>query len=170
MKEIIFLVVAIVTVVSAIYVTFSKNIVYSAFALLLTLASMAGLYLFLSADFLAGIQLLLYVGGILVLIIFAVMMTQDINKKGASNLSRFSIAAVVIILSFLAYWLHGIWNMDWAVKAQVYQSTTSRIGDSLLRKYLLPFEVISVLLLVGLVGAIAVARLSHVVKAKDEEK
>jgi NADH-quinone oxidoreductase subunit J len=78
MKEIIFYLFAIITVVPAVIVVTTKNIIYAAFALMFTLFGVAGLYVFLSADFLAAVQVLIYVGGILVLILFGVMLTRGI--------------------------------------------------------------------------------------------
>ena len=75
----VFYLVAIITVGSALMVAFSRNIIYSAFSLLGTFAGVAGLYVFLGADFVAAVQLLIYVGGILILILFAVMLTHRIT-------------------------------------------------------------------------------------------
>lgn len=160
MKDIIFLILALITIGSAIYIAFSKNIVRSVFSLLLTLSSIAGFYVFLSADFLAGIQLLVYVGGILVLLIFAVVLTQGIGQTDNSNPSRSPWISVVILLVFLAVWLFGIWDVNWGSVEGIQKPVTHLIGNNLLTKFLLPFEVISVLLLVGLIGAVAVVRLT----------
>jgi NADH-quinone oxidoreductase subunit J len=77
--KIIFYAVALLTIGSAVVVAFSRNIIYSAFALLGTFAGVAGLYVFLGADFVAAVQLLIYVGGILIVILFAVMLTHRIS-------------------------------------------------------------------------------------------
>ena len=80
-----FYLVALITVVSAFGVAFSPNIVYSAFSLVGTFGGVAGIYIFLGADFVAGVQVLIYVGGILVLILFAIMLTHRISEIHLSN-------------------------------------------------------------------------------------
>lgn len=170
MKDGVFIFLILVTLGSAVFTCFSKNIVYSAFSLLLTLGGIAGFYLMLGADFLAGIQLLLYVGGILVLIIFAVMLTHGVEQGKNTNPSRNPIIALIIGGAFLAVWLHGIWNTKWLSSTMNYEATTAILGNALLKKYLLPFELISVLLLVGLVGTVAVARLAHVGGKLNKDK
>jgi len=81
----VFYLIALITVVSAGMVAFSRNIIYSAFSLLGTFMGVAGLYVFLGADFVAAVQLLIYVGGILVLILFAVMLTHRITDVQITN-------------------------------------------------------------------------------------
>ena len=155
-----FYVVAALTLASAAVVTFSRNIVYSAFALLFTLMGVAAVYVMLSNDFMAAVQLLLYVGGILVLILFAVMLTSHIEDAARSNLPTGRAGAVLLFLGVFAALTAAVLGTVWkgALAADVFEPTTARIGNSLLGPYLLPFEIISVLLLLGLVGAVAVAR------------
>src|SRR6202158_6411924 len=93
----VFYLVAALTVVSAAGVAFSRNIVYSAFALMGSFMGVAGLYVFLAADFVAVIQVLIYVGGILVLILFAVMLTHRIADVRVSNRSVGRLAALVVL-------------------------------------------------------------------------
>ncbi len=162
MKEIIFVLFALLTVGSALYIAISRNIVYAVFSLLLTLGSVAALYVFLGADFLAGIQLLVYVGGILVLIIFAVMLIQGIEKGKDTNPRRVPVVALIFALILLSSFLYAIWQVDWPTGVNpVNAPSTKAIGNSLLKNYLLPFEAISVLLLIGLIGSVTVARLAH---------
>lgn len=146
-------------IVSAALVAFTRNILYSALALLATLLSVAALYVFLHADFLAVTQLLLYVGGVLVLILFAVMLTARIGTASETNpaLGRFSGAvlggALFALLSLLAF--KAPWKTSAPSRAE---STAEAIGDLFLGEYLLPFEVASLLLLATLVAAVVVAR------------
>ncbi len=95
----VFYLVAIVTVGSALMVAFSRNIIYSAFSLLGTFAGVAGLYVFLGADFVAAVQLLIYVGGILILILFAVMLTHRITDVEITN--RAALSSYLIIGAIL---------------------------------------------------------------------
>ncbi len=160
--EIIFYAFAVVTVGSACVVVFSKNIIYSAFALLFTFFGVAGLYVLLNADFLAVTQLLIYVGGILVLLLFGVMLTSNvvsINVKSGS----LHILAAVIAVALLAGSLSGIIVMtDWFVTKSTgeitLQTTSKEIGTALISTHVLPFEIASVILLVAVVGAAMMAR------------
>lgn len=160
--EIIFYFFAVVTVASAAVVVFARNIVYSAFALLFTFFGVAGIYVLLNADFLAITQLLIYVGGILVLLLFGVMLTTNtVNldiKTGSGNV-WFS----VVLMSLFAGTLGGIiWTSDWFVSKQTSelaaQTTSKEIGSALITTHLLPFEIASVILLVAIVGAAMMAR------------
>ncbi len=128
--------------------------------LLVTLCGVAGLYGLLSADFLAGIQILIYVGGILILIVFAVMLTQNISEGKKSNPSRFPLVSLVIGIVFLGGMGYFIWRFPWNNGYFSFKPITTDLGNALLKEYLLPFEVISILLLVGLIGALTIARVS----------
>jgi NADH-quinone oxidoreductase subunit J len=159
MKAIIFYLLALLTVGSAAVVAFSRNIVYSAFSLLGTFMGVAGLYVLLAADFVAVIQVLIYVGGILVLIIFAVMLTHRIDDVAVSNRSVGRIPAAVIVVSVGVLMGTAIVSARWAQTANVRVApTTAGIGDAFLGPYILPFELASVVLLVALIGAIVVSR------------
>lgn len=160
--EIIFYFFAVVTVGSAMVVVFSKNIVYSAFALLFTFFGVAGIYVLLNADFLAITQLLVYVGGILVLLLFGVMLTTNTVtidiKSGTMN-----VIPATIVMALLAGMLGGIfWTSDWFMSKQtgeiVHTTTTTEIGNALITSHVLPFEIASVVLLVAVVGAAMMAR------------
>jgi len=145
-------------VVGAGIVAFARNIVHSAFALLGTFAGMAGLYAMLSADLVAVIQLMVYVGGVLILILFSVMLTARIDEANVSNpaIGRFGgLLAFVLIACVMVYAGIAVLGRD-AVQAPV-EPTVPGIGDALLTRYVLPFEVISVLLLAALLGAVTIA-------------
>lgn len=157
--DVVFYVFAAVIVASAAMVAFSRNIVYSAFALLFTFFAVAGIYVLLSADFLAAVQLLIYVGGILVLILFAVMLTHRISDVEISNQSLRPAQGALILIGVMAILLGVIFKTEWSLQGQLqYQPTIANMGDALLKKYLLPFEVVSVLLLAALMGAAVIAR------------
>jgi NADH-quinone oxidoreductase subunit J len=147
-----------VTVASAAAVVLSRRLIYSAFALLFTFFGVAGLYVLLGADFLAAVQLLVYVGGILVLLLFGVMLTHriyDLDLRGESGqLSSGLIVAagLFVILSLTAL------RSQWAASERAPAATTSAIGRLFLHEYLLPFEAASLLLLVALVGAAMIVR------------
>jgi NAD(P)H-quinone oxidoreductase subunit 6 len=155
----VFYLICLVTVVSAGMVAFSRNIIYSAFSLLGTFMGVAGIYVFLGADFVAAVQLLIYVGGILVLILFAVMLTHRITDVEITNRAAGTVPALLVIGVFIYLLIQTIRETPW-VKAKeiVYVATTAKIGDSFLYEYLLPFELASLVLLGAMIGAVVLSR------------
>ncbi len=155
----VFVFLALATLVGAASVALSRNIFWSAMGLLSSLVGVGGLYVLLSADFIAVTQVLVYIGGVLVLIIFAVMLTSQIKDINVSNRSLglaggfAAFFVVALLLSFVALWT------PWKLTTQApLTATTAAIGDGLLGKWLLPFEIASVVLIATLVGAIVIAR------------
>lgn len=144
---------------SALIVVYGRNLVHSAFALLATFFSAAVFYVFLGADFLAGAQVLVYVGGILTLLLFGVMLTNriyDLNLR--TETFQTGPAALVAAGVFLMLTL-VILKTPWKQASLIEEGpTTGRIGELLMTDYLLPFEVASVLLLVALLGAAMLVR------------
>jgi NAD(P)H-quinone oxidoreductase subunit 6 len=155
----VFYLVALITVGSALMVALSRNIIYSAFSLLGTFAGVAGLYVFLGADFVAAVQLLIYVGGILILILFAVMLTRRITDVEITNRAAGRVPAVIIIGLLIYLLVQAVRETPWVkVKEAVYQPTTAKIGDLFLEEYLLPFELASLVLLAAMIGAVVLSR------------
>jgi NADH-quinone oxidoreductase subunit J len=158
-SDLLFLIVAFITVGSAAVVVLSRSLIYSAFALLFTFFGVAIIYVLLGADFLAATQVLIYVGGILILLLFGVMLTHKLYNL---NLKTETIQvfpgmliafAVFVTLALVA--THTRWN---AVPAKELVPTTEAIGRSFMNEYLLPFEIASILLLVALIGAAMLVR------------
>jgi NAD(P)H-quinone oxidoreductase subunit 6 len=140
-------------------VAFSRNIIYSAFSLLGTFAGVAGLYVFLGADFVAAVQVLIYVGGILVLILFAVMLTHRITDVEITNRAAGRLPGLLVVAVFLVLLIQTIRETPWVkAKEVVHQPTTARIGDLFLENYLLPFELASLVLLAAMIGAVVLSR------------
>jgi NAD(P)H-quinone oxidoreductase subunit 6 len=159
MGALIFYLLAVLTIGSALIVALSRNIVYSAFSLLGAFMGVAGLYALLAADFVAVIQILVYVGGILVLIVFAVMLTHRIDDVAVSNRSVGRLPAALIVGAVGVIMGVGVVASRWAQKADVQViPTTYGIGNAFLGPYILPFELASVVLLVVLIGAVVVSR------------
>jgi NADH-quinone oxidoreductase subunit J len=154
----VFWVFATLTLSSAAVVVLSRTLIYSAFALLFTFFGVAGLYVLLGADFLAATQLLIYVGGILVLLLFGVMLTHkiydlDLRTETTQLAAGFIVAGgLFVILSAIAL------KTEWPGVARLPAPSTSGIGRLFLSDYLLPFEAASVLLLVALMGAAMIVR------------
>jgi NADH:ubiquinone oxidoreductase subunit 6 (subunit J) len=159
MADIVFWVIASITVISAAFVVLNNQLLYSAVALLITLFGVAGLYVFLWADFIAGVQLIVYIGGILVLIIFGIMLTNRISSVRLSQTNvQQGIGAVVSIWLLILISL-VISKTPWLqLEAVEPISTVNNIGILLLTKYLLPFEAASLLLLGALIGAAVLSR------------
>lgn len=157
---------ALLTLGSAGVVAFARNIIHSAVALLGTFTGVAGLFVLLSADFLAATQVLVYVGGTLTLILFAVMLTARIDSVRDSNPTRRRAAAGVLVAVLLFVlgkvagntpWETGLVGAPGALRvAQV--PSTARLGHAFLGEYVLPFELASLVLLAAMVGAVVLAR------------
>lgn len=161
MLDFMFVVFAALAVLGAAVLFFHPSIVHGAFALVASLLGVAGLYWTLGADFLGATQLLLYVGGVTVLLLFAVMLTTRDAQR--IQIGRYVLGALLVGL--LGAWLVQACQGALAVLAGAPlpgdpQPTTPALGEAFLDRgrYLLPFEAISVLLLVVLVGAVTLAR------------
>lgn len=155
----IFIVFAAMTVGSAAVVAFARSIVHCIFALLFTLFGVAGLYGVLQADFLAASQVMIYVGGILVLLLFGVMLTHKVATVGMKNPSFQQGWAALLCTALLAVMLVVIFRTPWpVVERPPVQPTPPAIGVHLMTDFLLPFEVVSVLLFAALIAAALMAR------------
>jgi NAD(P)H-quinone oxidoreductase subunit 6 len=149
---------AAVTVGSALGVALGRNILYSAFALMGTFLGVAATFVLLGADFLGVVQLFVYVGGILVLTIFAVMLTHRIDVQ-VSNRAVGRLPGLVLTGVVFWWMVRVALRAQWHVEAPGAPSpTTAGIGEAFLTTYVLPFEVASIVLLAALIGAIVVSR------------
>lgn len=157
-NTLVFYCVAIFTVATAGVTVFSQNIIRSAFSLLGALIGVAALFGMMGADFLAVVQMMVYVGGVMVLILFAVMLTHRIREVSVSNKSVTPVAGGIVALATLGLLLIGIWRGLPSDLSPVYVSITPRIGENLLGAFLLPFLVAPVLLTGVLVGSVVIAR------------
>jgi NADH:ubiquinone oxidoreductase subunit 6 (subunit J) len=155
-------------VVSALVVLFTRNVLYAAFSLIVTFFGVAVLYLFAGADFVAVTQILVYIGGILVLIIFGIMLTHRISGEAVTTQVHNRWPGLLIGLSLFGVLVYGILQADlnrlpWietaAASGQVIQeSTIEQIGVMLMSRYIFPFELAALLLLVALIGAAFIAK------------
>jgi len=155
-----FIVFAAITVLGALVMAFHHNIVHSAFALVATLFGVAGLYWTMGADFLGGLQVLLYVGGVTVVLLFAVMLTtRDAMRR---SMARYVLMAPIVGLAGAQ--IYGAYaSLAQSVPADELPergSSIEAIGNALVAPdgHLLTFEVVAVLLLLVLIGAVTVAR------------
>ncbi len=170
--ELAFWILSICTVISAIAVIQIQDLFRSALFLIVTLLGVAGLFILLGAEFLAGVQLMVYVGAISVLIIFAILMTRDLEEGNPSHSFRLPVAIVAIIFILFAYYVITQ-GTDWngrlisenldaeqqKVAATVFfKESIPSLARMLLTDFVLAFEMVSVLLLAAALGALALVR------------
>ena len=156
-----FSVMAVLGSLAAVRVVTAKNVVHAALYLVVTLTSVAGVYLLLAAEFVAWVQILIYVGAIVILFLFGLMLTKaPIGRDSLDNQQRLVALVVAVgVLAGLVFLLNGAfdWN-DPGSKIAVTETDTFAVGTSLFSSYVLPFEAISFLLLAALIGAVVLAR------------
>ena len=154
--EIAFAVVAIMGLFAAFRVVTTDNVVHGALYLVLTLGSVAGVYLVLGAEFVAWVQVLIYVGAVVVLLLFGLMLTKaPIGPHALDNQQR-ALAAAVALAVFGGLVALVVDGFKGETGASV--STSAQIGTSIFSDWVLPFEIVSILLLSALVGAVVIAR------------
>ena len=162
-EQIIFIIVAAVTLVAGLSVVTSRNLIHSALWLILTLSGIAVFYVLLNAGFFAVIQVVIYIGAIAILFIFAAMLTRRVMQDtGPQSNSNWWLGAVVALLFFAGITLVLINWQGFATQAPMFTNTSgqlSQLGLALVSpdEYVLPFELASVLLVAGMIGAIFVA-------------
>jgi NAD(P)H-quinone oxidoreductase subunit 6 len=149
---------ALLTLGSAAVVALARNVMHSALALLGTLVGVAGLYGLLAADFLAVVQVLVYVGGTLILFLFAAMLTAGIDDPSSSNAprkrKRAAFGTAVLVTGLTAVALDTVWPTQEVTALP----STAKLGHALLGAYVVPFELASLVLLAALVGSVTLAR------------
>jgi NADH:ubiquinone oxidoreductase subunit 6 (subunit J) len=149
---------AIIILVGAIGVVSLRNIMHSALCLGVSLLGVAGVFLLLGGDFLAAVQVTVYVSGILVLMLFVVMLTQRLYDRSLSQTNEQVVAAGILCLLVLVPLLFAIFGTDFDRVLTEPKTTVAMLGRLLLTDYVVPFEVASVLLLAAMVGAILLTR------------
>ncbi len=154
-----FWILAIVTVLAAIGVIVQKNVFRAALALVLCLASVAGIFVTLSADFLAGAQILVYIGAISVIIILAIMLTREFSHGSTSN--KFKFPAFIIVALFFGVVAFAILKTNWQIATvDPAAPTTPALAEKLFGQsgFILPLEIAPVIILAVILGAIVLAR------------
>ena len=149
-----------VTVLAALGAVNLPNIFHAALALAAALVGVALIFLALGAEFLAVVQILLYVGAVMTLVIFAIMLTQGLGNKLQKSKNELSLAAAGACAAFFTALFQILRKTSWPVNPQNLSRriTTADIGSALMGHFVFPFEVISVILLAALVGAVIIAR------------
>ncbi len=157
--DLIFYLFALLTIVSALAVVSSDNIVRSAFYLLATFFGVSGLYVLLGADFVAVTQIMVYIGGILILLLFGVMLTSNIThveiKKGMKSMLPAIVAIGILLGALISMMIDTRWKLN---PSTIPQTTSFELGKLLITDYVLIFELLGILLLIALIGAASMAR------------
>ena len=172
--DILFWVIAVSTIIASIAVVQLRDIFRAALFLIVSFLGVAGMFVLLRAEFLAAVQVLIYVGAISVLIIFAILMTRDVEEGSPSNRLRIPVGIVAALLGGMAIFVAV--ETDWALLEEavaggsdvagaakieiglVFSNTIPSIARLLIREFVLAFEVASVLLLAAIIGALALVR------------
>jgi len=156
---ILFYIFALLTIASAVFLVTTKNIMYSAVSLFVTLFSIACLFILLRADFIAVTQIMVYVGGILILLLFGIMLTHKITDVDIKTNNLNIIPSVIFTVGITAIIIIIMLTTKWRLMVPVKsESTINEIGKLMLTRYLLPFEIASIVLLISLIGAAMYAR------------
>ena len=154
----VFYLLAFVIILSALMVVTLKNIFHSALFLILALFSVAGIFVLLHAEFLAAVQILIYVGAVSVLIIFAIMLTSQLASKKIEQSNEQVTVAIFVTVGFMAAALLSLSNTVWRISDMLLPADNIfTLGKLLMTDYVLPFEVVSIVLLAALIGAIVLA-------------
>jgi NADH-quinone oxidoreductase subunit J len=161
-----FIALALVAIIGGVLLLNLTKVVHMVVALVFTFISIAGIYILLSAEFLAVVQVLIYSGAISIIMLFGIMLTKhNDEEEAAAKGGRWRKAFLLLgVLAFGAVFYIGIYNLDFgSTPAALHENNAEQIGISLFSDYVIPFELMSVLLLVAFVGAIVLSK-------KDEEK
>ena len=135
----------------------ARNLMHAVLLLILSFVGMAGLFITLSADFVGVVQVLIYAGAIAVLMIFAVMLTPRSDRNNAGNILQ--LPALVLSGLLTTGLVFVVLQTDWREASRgSFDATAASIGDALLKPFVLPFEIASVLLVVAMIGAIVLVR------------
>lgn len=154
-----FWIMAVVAVVAALGVIFLRNVFRAALSLILCFITVAGLYITLSADFLAAVQILVYVGAISVLIILAIMMTREVQQGSPTN--KMKLPAFIVAVVLLGIMIYTVTRTSWQIAAESpLTPTTVPLATKLFSEngFILPVEIAAMLLLAAILGAIVIAR------------
>lgn len=158
----IFYLISALTVFFAFRLVVARNLFHSAIFLAMTLIGVACVYLYLDAEFLAMAQILIYVGAIVTLFLFAIMLTANIQDKSIIQTNKLVFISIISAALFILLLLRMLNGNSWIAAGTPGQASgLSELGKSLMTTYVLPFEVISVILIAVLVGAVVIGRVDR---------
>jgi NADH:ubiquinone oxidoreductase subunit 6 (subunit J) len=146
-----------ITIGAALGVVVVRNLIHAVVFLVVSFMGVAGLYITLSADFVAVTQILIYAGAVSVLLLFAIVLTPRGDRGNSESFLRLPALFLALLVAFTLGYVAI--DTDWVISdREGFEETASVIGEALLDKYVLPFEIASVLLLVAMIGAIVLAK------------
>jgi NADH-quinone oxidoreductase subunit J len=159
-----FMVLALVAVIGGVLLLNLTKVIHMVISLIFTFLSIAGIFILLSAEFVAIVQVMIYAGAITIIMLFGIMLTRhDAENEGTDSKWR-KLALFISVLAFGAVFYLGIYNLDLPMlENTLHVNNTFQIGEAIYSKFVIPFELMSVLLLVALIGAIVLAK-------KDDDK
>lgn len=157
-SQIAFLILGSLVLLMALLVVSVRNIVHAALSLVACFAGVAGIYVLLQAEFLAVAQVLIYIGAITVLILFGIMLTRQITGRDTPPLASHWRGSLVAAALFFILLLYVVRNGPWPVTEGAAMDSTVGVGQLLALQYVLPFELVSLILLAALVGAVLIAK------------
>lgn len=161
-QQVLFIIFGVITLGAALMLVTRRNVFHAALFMILSFFGVAGLYVLLEAPFLAAVQLFIYVGGIAILIIFAIMLTREMMNPHLSGVNRQWWVAALVTVALCGVLIWVVQGHSWAAATPgpVPEDSITRLGQTLVDAggLALPFEVASVLLLVALIGAVTIAR------------
>ena len=150
---------AAVLIGSALAVVLSTNLFHAVLWLALALTGTAGVFLLLNAEFLAAVQLLLYAGGIITIVVFAIVVTERLAGEQITQTNRRIAGGAIVAVGLMFVLVNSIWQRPLAItRAEMTGDITRSIGERVLTQFILPFELLAVLMLASLLGAIYFAR------------
>ncbi|KAB2909628.1 MAG: NADH-quinone oxidoreductase subunit J [Ignavibacteriales bacterium] len=148
-----------ITVIAGAVTVFSKNMIYSAFGLLILLSGVAALYFLLGAEFLAVVQILIYVGGVMILLVFGIMLTGQVKSMPIRENYLFLLIAAVVTGLLCGLLITGLTSKTGSALSSEIQSTSLKeLGNILIEKYYFIFGILGMLLLIVLIAAAGMAR------------
>lgn len=167
MTEIVFYLFAAIAIISSVFILFTRNILYAAFALVITLLCVAVFYIFANAEFLAVTQIMIYVGGIVVLMIFGVMLTSKASSTGSQPATTNVFMGAVVAVGMMIVLIYGVLRMNLSALKSTSGNRIEDIGQGLMTEFVFPFEIAAVLLLIALVAAAVIA--GHNLKNNEDK-
>ena len=167
-QSVIFYAFEVIAALSVILILFTRNVFYGTLLLITCLLSIAGLYIFLNAEFLAVAQILIYAGGVLVLIIFGVMLTSKFAGKSLMVANKHWLPGIFVGIFFFSlltkFFGETPFHVDSSVPPESTYTSINQIGILLMSDYVLPFEVAGIVLLVALIGSAVVVSSFNITK------
>lgn len=157
-EHVAFGIIAAVMVASALRVVTTRDIVHAALYLVIVLAGVAALFLLVGAEFTGITQILIYIGAVIVLFLFGIMLTRSDFDQDTETDHKLKFPAILTALLLLAVMIGALVDRFEDVELDANPQTTAQVSDELFSQYIVPFEAVSVLLLAALIGAIVIAR------------